>query len=96
MEFHGDEGSLFLSDCYNRDWHNFDGAVEYAGCGETIRDADTRYERLPYVREPTLVTGRGPHAGVEWSRECWTWPKQSGRAIRRGRRERRPPTSWTS
>ena len=77
MEFHGDEGSLFL-----RDWHNFDGAVEYAGCGETIRDADTRYERLPYVREPyTGDLAADLHAGVEWSRAVLDMAE----AIREGR-----------
>ena len=82
MEFRGDEGSLFLSDGHNSDWHNFDGAVEYAGCGETIRDADTRYERLPYVREPcTGDLAADLHAGVEWSRAVLDMAE----AIREGR-----------
>ena len=77
MEFHGDEGSLFLSD-----WHNFDGAVEYAGFGGTIPHADTRYERLPYVREPYAGDlAADPHAGVEWSRGVLDMAE----AIREGR-----------
>lgn len=40
IEFHGDKGSLYLSD-----WQNFNGAVEYA-------DFAGSYQSIPYVREP--------------------------------------------
>ncbi len=57
IEFHGDKGSLFLSN-----WHDFNGTVEYADFGGT-------YEPLPYVKEPYAGnTAEDPHAGVEWSR----------------------------
>jgi predicted dehydrogenase len=65
IEFHGDQGSLYLSD-----WHNFDGTVEYAGFSGTWPDAKTAYKLLPWVKEP--YTGgdvqADPHAGVEWCR----------------------------
>ncbi len=64
IEFHGDKGSLFLSD-----WHNFNGTVEYAGFSGTWPDMSTRYEPLPYVKEPyTSKEKDDPHGGVEWSR----------------------------
>jgi predicted dehydrogenase len=64
IEFHGDKGSLFLSD-----WHNFDGVVEYAGFNGTWPDMNTTYEPLPYVKEPyTSVVKDDPRGGVEWSR----------------------------
>jgi predicted dehydrogenase len=64
MEFHGDRGSLFLSD-----WHNFNGAVEYAGFDGTWPAFDTAYEPIPYVKEPySGDLQQDPHAGVEWSR----------------------------
>ncbi len=57
IEFHGDKGSLFLSN-----WHDFNGTVEYADFGGT-------YEPLPYVKEPYAGNVKeDPHAGVEWSR----------------------------
>jgi predicted dehydrogenase len=57
IEFHGDKGSLFLSN-----WHDFNGTVEYADFGGT-------YEPLPYVKEPYAGNiQEDPHAGVEWSR----------------------------
>jgi predicted dehydrogenase len=40
IEFHGDKGSLFLSD-----WQNFNGTVEFAEYGQT-------YASLPLVKEP--------------------------------------------
>jgi predicted dehydrogenase len=54
IEFHGDKGSLFLSD-----WHDFNGTVEYADFAALPPSGDP-YEPLPYVKEP--------YAGVEWSR----------------------------
>ena len=57
MEFHGDKGSLYLSD-----WHDFNGTVEYAEFGNP-------YERLPYAKEPYVGNKQEDfHAGVEWSR----------------------------
>ena len=64
IEFHGDKGSLFLSD-----WHNFNGTVEYADFGGTWPDLNTTYEPLPYVKDPYAGNvEEDPHAGVEWSR----------------------------
>ena len=63
IEFHGDKGSLFLSD-----WHNFNGTVEYAGFSGTWPDSNTRYEPLPYVKEPYTGNVEDSHGGVEWSR----------------------------
>jgi predicted dehydrogenase len=64
IEFHGDEGSLFLSD-----WHNFNGTVEYADFGGTWPGPNTTYEPLPYVKEPYASKVKDdPHGGVEWSR----------------------------
>src|SRR5437763_2373399 len=64
IEFHGDKGSLFLSD-----WHNFDGVVEYAGFSGTWPDRNTKYEPLPYVKEPYISKEKDdPHGGVEWCR----------------------------
>lgn len=64
IEFHGDNGSLYLSD-----WHNFDGKVEYAGFSGTWPDANTAYKQLPWVKEPyTGDVKADPHAGVEWCR----------------------------
>ena len=64
IEFHGDRGSLLLSD-----WHDFNGMVEYAGFGGTWPDADTAYQPIPYVKEPYGAGGPGgPGSGVEWSR----------------------------
>ncbi len=64
IEFHGDKGSLFLSD-----WHNFDGVVEYAGFSGTWPDMNTKYEPLPYVKEPyTSKEKADSHGGVEWCR----------------------------
>jgi predicted dehydrogenase len=40
IEFHGDRGSLYLSD-----WQNFDAAVEFA-------EFNGQYQPVPYVREP--------------------------------------------
>jgi predicted dehydrogenase len=40
IEFHGDRGSLYLSD-----WQDFSGKIEFAEFGGT-------YETLPYVKEP--------------------------------------------
>lgn len=40
IEFHGDLGSLYLSD-----WQNFNGSVEFAEFGKA-------YEPVPYVKEP--------------------------------------------
>jgi predicted dehydrogenase len=40
IEFHGDRGSLYLSD-----WQNFDAAVEFAEFNGT-------YQPIPYVKEP--------------------------------------------
>jgi predicted dehydrogenase len=54
IEFHGDKGSLFLSD-----WHDFNGTVEYADFAALPPSGDP-YEPLPYVK--------APYAGVEWSR----------------------------
>ena len=57
IEFHGDKGSLFLSN-----WHDFNGIVEYAGFGGT-------YEPLPYQKEPYAGNLKeDPRANVEWSR----------------------------
>jgi predicted dehydrogenase len=64
IEFHGDKGSLYLSD-----WHNFNGTVEYAGFSGTWPDLNTKYETLPYVKEPYVGNVKeDPHAGVEWCR----------------------------
>ena len=64
IEFHGDKGSLFLSN-----WHDFNGTVEYANFGGTWPDLNTTYEPLPYVKEPYAGNVKeDPHAGVEWSR----------------------------
>src|SRR5437667_3715553 len=64
IEFHGDKGSLFLSD-----WHNFNGTVEYADFGGNWNDLNTKYEQLPYVKEPYVGNvEEDPHAGVDWSR----------------------------
>jgi predicted dehydrogenase len=64
IEFHGDKGSLFLSD-----WHNFDGTVEYAGFSGTWPDMNTTYKPLPYVKEPYTSKEKGDsHGGVEWCR----------------------------
>ena len=64
IEFHGDKGSLFLSD-----WHNFNGIVEYADFGGNWNDLNTKYEHLSYVKEPYVGNVEvDPHAGVEWSR----------------------------
>jgi predicted dehydrogenase len=57
LEFHGDRGSLYLSD-----WHDFNGSVEYADFAGT-------YEPLPYVKTPYAGNKKADnHAGVEWSR----------------------------
>jgi len=64
IEFHGDKGSLFLSN-----WHDFNGTVEYAGFSGIWPDMNTGYEPLANVKEP--YTGKekdDPHGGVEWSR----------------------------
>ncbi len=42
LEFHGDLGSLYLSD-----WQSFDGSVEFAEFGR-----DHEYKAIPYVKEP--------------------------------------------
>jgi predicted dehydrogenase len=64
IEFHGDRGSLFLSD-----WHNFNGSVEYAGFDGTWPAFDTAYTPIPYVKEPySGDLQQDSHAGVEWSR----------------------------
>lgn len=49
VEFHGDDGSLYLSN-----WQTFDAVVEWAAYGQ-------QYEAVPYVREPERGTpwGRG-------------------------------------
>lgn len=54
LEFHGDKGSLFLSN-----WHDFNGIVEYAEFGGS-------YKPLPYVKEPYRRDEF--HGGVEWIR----------------------------
>jgi predicted dehydrogenase len=57
IEFHGDKGSLYLSD-----WHDFNGTVEYADFGDV-------YKAIPYVKEPYVGNKQEDfHAGVEWSR----------------------------
>ena len=63
IEFHGDKGSLSLSD-----WHDFNGAVEYAGFDGTWPDFDTAYQPIPYVKKPYDSGRQGPGSGVEWSR----------------------------
>jgi predicted dehydrogenase len=40
LEFHGDAGSLYLSD-----WHNFDGSVEFATFGQA-------YQSVPLIKQP--------------------------------------------
>lgn len=55
IEFHGDSGSLFLSD-----WMNFNGTVEYAAFGSA-------YEPVPLLREPFagVEWGRGVRGLVQ-------------------------------
>jgi predicted dehydrogenase len=62
IEFHGDKGSLFLSN-----WHDFNGTVEYTKFA-ALPPAGDPYKPLAFVKEP--YTGRvgDPASNVEWSR----------------------------
>jgi len=62
IEFHGDKGSLYLSN-----WHDFNGAVEYADFSALPSVCDP-YTPLPYVKEPYTGKAVGPGSNVEWSR----------------------------
>ena len=62
IEFHGDKGSLFLSN-----WHDFNGIVEYADFA-ALPPAGDPYKLLPYVKEPYSGIAGDPRTNVEWSR----------------------------
>jgi predicted dehydrogenase len=62
IEFHGDKGSLFLSN-----WHDFNGTVEYADFA-ALPPAGDPYKLLPYVKEPYSGIAGDPRTNVDWSR----------------------------
>ncbi len=62
IEFHGDKGSLFLSN-----WHDFNGTVEYTDFA-ALPPAGDPYKLLPYVKEPYSGIVGDPRTNVEWSR----------------------------
>lgn len=62
IEFHGDKGSLYLSN-----WHDFNGTVEYTDFA-ALPPAGDPYKPLPYVKEPYAGKAGDPRSNVEWSR----------------------------
>jgi predicted dehydrogenase len=62
IEFHGDKGSLYLSN-----WHDFDGSVEYTDL-TALAPSVNAYQPLPYVKEPYAGLAGVPDSHVEWSR----------------------------